>query len=85
MDGNNRREHSNPRALPGAQKKSPYLTIWGLYLIRQHSTLPKPCDFSTIDLEGLNFRIRYGNGCSPFSKVTGNLFHFYFHVINPIM
>jgi hypothetical protein len=32
---------------------------------------PRPKGFSTIDLEKLNFRIRNGNGCSLFSKVTG--------------
>jgi hypothetical protein len=33
--------------------------------------------YSTIDLEGLNFRIRNGNGCCPFSKATGKLINNY--------
>ena len=35
----------------------------GLKFKRRRSTLPGPCEPSTIDLEELNYRIRNGNGC----------------------
>ena len=40
--------------------------------IRQRSTLPGRLQPSTIDAEGLNFCVRYGNRWNPFAIVTGN-------------
>ena len=37
-----------------------------------YSPTRKPC--STIGSEGLNFRVRDGNGWDPFDKATGKLF-----------
>ena len=44
-----------------------------LLLIGQLPTLPhsRPC--STIGAEGLNFRVRDGNGCDPLAMVTQKL------------
>ncbi len=39
---------------------------------RQRPTLPHTFACSTIGAEGLNFRVRDGNGCGPFAMVTGN-------------
>ena len=36
----------------------------------QCSTLPLRHQSSTIDAEGLNFRVRDGNGCDPFAMAT---------------
>jgi hypothetical protein len=44
-----------------------------LLLIRQLPTFPGPHDPSIIGHGGLNFRVRYGNGCDPSGKTTGNL------------
>src|SRR5437764_9146120 len=38
---------------------------------RQRPTLPRGCPRSTIGAEGLNCRVRNGNGCGPLAKVTG--------------
>ena len=40
---------------------------------RQRPTLPRGLPRSTIGAEGLNGRVRNGNGCGPFAKVTGKL------------
>ena len=37
---------------------------------RQRPTLPHSYPCSTIGAEGLNFRVRNGNGCRPFAMVT---------------
>ena len=42
-------------------------------LIRQRPTLPPTCASSTIGAEGLNCRVRNGNGCFPLATVTGKL------------
>ena len=39
---------------------------------RQRPTLPHSYPCSTIGAEGLNFRVRNGNGCFPFAMVTKN-------------
>jgi hypothetical protein len=39
---------------------------------RRRSTLPPARAGSTIDPEGLNGRVRDGNGCFPLGKATGN-------------
>ena len=38
---------------------------------RRRPTLPRGLPRSTIGAEGLNCRVRNGNGCGPFAKVTG--------------
>ena len=38
---------------------------------RRRPTLPRGLPRSTIGAEGLNGRVRNGNGCGPFAKVTG--------------
>ena len=40
---------------------------------RQRPTLPRPDGRSTIGAEGLNCRVRNGNGCFPLARVTGKL------------
>jgi hypothetical protein len=40
---------------------------------RQRPTLPHSCPCSTIGTNGLNFRVRNGNGCGPAVTVTGIL------------
>ena len=37
---------------------------------RRRPTLPHSYPCSTIGAEGLNFRVRNGNGCFPFAMVT---------------
>ena len=39
---------------------------------RQRPTFPLPHSSSIIGLGGLNFRVRYGNGCGPSGNATGN-------------
>src|SRR5947207_13612817 len=41
-------------------------------LPRQRPTLPRRYQRSTIGPGGLNFRVRYGNGCGPSGIATGN-------------
>ena len=48
--------------IPGLTKK-----------FRRRPTLPHSCPCSTIGAEGLNFRVRDGNGCLPFAIATENL------------
>jgi hypothetical protein len=43
-----------------------------LVVTRQRPTFPRPRGSSIIGLGGLNFRVRYGNGCGPSGKATGN-------------
>ena len=42
----------------------------GLKIKEYLPTLTYPYEYTTIGLEGLNFRIRNGNGCDPFSMDT---------------
>ena len=44
------------------------------FITRQRPTFPLPHSSSIIGLGGLNFRVRYGNGCGPSGNATGNLF-----------
>ena len=44
-----------------------------LNLSQQLPTLPQSDECSTIGDEGLNYRIRNGNGCFPFSMATGKI------------
>ena len=39
-------------------------------LIGRRPTLPQTCACSTIGAEGLNCRVRDGNGCDPFAMIT---------------
>ena len=50
--------------------------ILGIKKSRRRPTLPLRCRSSTIGAEGLNYRIRNGNGCGPFAVTTRN-FLFY--------
>ena len=43
-----------------------------LFVTRQRPTFPLPHSSSIIGLGGLNFRVRYGNGCGPSGNATGN-------------
>ncbi len=52
-------------------KKTLYKECTGLKLTQRRSTLPIPCEISTIDLKELNFRIRNGNGCGLLSITVG--------------
>ncbi len=56
-------------------EKPPLSNENGGFLIksRQRSTLPPGRPGSTIDAEGLNCRVRNGNGCFPLAIATGNL------------
>jgi hypothetical protein len=54
--------------------KKPDLFRSGLIeLTGQLPSLPHTCACSTIGAEGLNFRVRDGNGWNPLAKVTQNL------------
>ena len=53
-------------------------------LMRQRPTLPHVFTCSTIGSEGLNFRVRDGNGWDPFDKATGNLLHMRKYVLAAI-
>ncbi len=48
--------------------------ILGIKKSRRRPTLPLRCRSSTIGAEGLNYRIRNGNGCGPFAITTRNFF-----------
>ena len=55
--------------------KSPSLPTGAfLDLIGRRPTLPHTRACSTIGAEGLNFRVRDGNGWDPFARITQNLF-----------
>ncbi len=43
-----------------------------LIKIRRRPTLPGGCPPSTIGADGLNFRVRNGNGCDSIAMTTGN-------------
>jgi hypothetical protein len=50
--------------------KSPGLHRGFANLIGRRPTLPHTCACSTIGAEGLNFRVRDGNGWDPFATIT---------------
>ena len=57
-----------------APKRKAQERVLGSKIIpRQRPTLPRGLPRSTIGAEGLNGRVRNGNGCGPFAKVTGKL------------
>ena len=56
------------------KKKEPArLLKQALVVTRQRPTFPLPHSSSIIGLGGLNFRVRYGNGCGPSGNATGNI------------
>jgi hypothetical protein len=52
--------------------KACWLSPAGFFVTRQRPTFPLPHSSSIIGLGGLNFRVRYGNGCGPSGNATGN-------------
>ena len=59
--------------LPVKERAPLPLSRRGAREIRQRPTLPHGFPCSTIGDEGLNFRVRDGNGWCPLSKAAGNL------------
>src|ERR1700730_14100490 len=55
--------------------KSPSLSAGAFDITGQLPTLPHTCACSTIGAEGLNFRVRDGNGWVPLATVTQNWLH----------
>ena len=48
-------------------------TLWGAFCLhRRRPTLPHSLPCSTIGAEGLNCRVRDGNGCFPFAIIADN-------------
>src|SRR5712691_3134150 len=58
---------------PPQKHKSPSLSAEAFDITGQRPTLPHTCACSTIGAEGLNFRVRDGNGWVPLATVTQNL------------
>jgi hypothetical protein len=59
-------------------KKACWLSPAGFpFVTRQRPTVPLPHGSSIIGLGGLNFRVRYGNGCDPSGKATGNVLNYF--------
>jgi hypothetical protein len=54
----------------------------GLNIFRRRPTLPHSFPCSTIGAEGLNFRVRDGNGCFPLAIATENLISSAFSSVN---
>ncbi len=54
------------------QSKRPQVSLGPFVIIGRRPTLPPTCAGSTIGAEGLNFRVRDGNGCDPLATVTQN-------------
>src|SRR5207249_1412116 len=52
------------------QKKSPGTNPGLTNNPRRRPTLPRGLPRSTIGAEGLNCRVRNGNGCGPFTRIT---------------
>src|SRR6476646_702623 len=61
------------RCPPPKNNKSPSLSAGASDITGQLPTLPHTCACSTIGAEGLNFRVRDGNGWVPLATVTQNL------------
>ena len=51
--------------------KAQELILGSQIIPRRRPTLPRGLPRSTIGAEGLNCRVRNGNGCGPFAKITG--------------
>src|ERR1700689_939262 len=65
----------NQRNVSARKTKTPvFWTGVSCCLIGQLPTLPHTRACSTIGAEGLNFRVRDGNGWDPFARVTQNWF-----------
>ena len=56
------------------QKNRPLDESRGLKGVRRRPTLPQRHRCSTMGAGGLNFRVRYGNGCDPSARATGQYF-----------
>src|SRR5271154_4534084 len=61
------------RSYHPTNEKAPSL-LGAFFLIGQRPTLPHTRACSTIGAEGLNFRVRDGNGWNPLATITQNLF-----------
>ena len=61
------------RAVGCKKTKAPVLWTGAFHknTSRRRPTLPHTCACSTIGAEGLNCRVRNGNGCFPLARVTG--------------
>ena len=57
-----------------AATKKPGITTGLFDLIGRRPTLPHTRARSTIGAEGLNYRVRDGNGCDPLAMVTQSCF-----------
>jgi hypothetical protein len=54
------------------EKRKAQERVLGSQIIpRRRPTLPRGLPRSTIGAEGLNCRVRNGNGCGPFARITG--------------
>jgi hypothetical protein len=60
------------RARGPTNNKSPSLSAGASDITGQLPTLPHTCACSTIGAEGLNFRVRDGNGWVPLAMITQN-------------
>ena len=60
---------------PAGKKRKAQEQVLSFKIIpRRRPTLPRGLPRSTIGAEGLNGRVRNGNGCGPFAKVTGKTY-----------
>src|SRR5205807_7298524 len=66
-----RKSYSIGQAPLIGKKKSPGTNPGLTNNPRRRPTLPRGLPRSTIGAEGLNCRVRNGNGCGPLAKVTG--------------
>ena len=71
-----RRARSRADDDPLGKDKGPDLSVRALQISRQRPTLPHSFPCSTIGSEGLNGRVRNGNGWGPLDKATGNSISF---------
>ena len=56
---------------PTTKTKAQERVLGSKLIPRRRPTLPRGLPRSTIGAEGLNCRVRNGNGCGPFAKITG--------------
>ena len=76
------REMNQPALSIPRNEKACWLSPAGFFVTRQRPTFPLPHSSSIIGLGGLNFRVRYGNGCGPSGKATGNSAKREFSIMN---
>jgi hypothetical protein len=65
-----RLHHSSLKSNSGIEQQKPRVSSGLFNLIGQRPTLPHTRACSTIGAEGLNFRVRDGNGWNPLATVT---------------